>query len=237
MHNYTCEVSSRGCLADWARVAPRSTPDGAPVSSILLISSAGTEEAPRELSSSPCNPNAAVLGRFGPKLSPFYSTIADAQILSDSTGEARIGGRCLMCNAGGTFLVNCSYKQRVQEVDGQRLRHQQSENSGNSDSETICTHEVVKLDRHHRPQFRAREDRRAGSIVQAPCTIAPIAEIPSSNPLCRPEAMRPIWGARFCRARVASHRSRNAPRSRDASRQSACVHSPLFIPALTSDFP
>ena len=102
---------------------------------------------------------------------------------------------------------------------------------GNSDSETICTHEVVKLDRHHRPQFRAREDRRAGSIVQAPCTIAPIAEIPLSNPLSRPEAMRPIWGARFCRARVASHRSCNAPRSRDASRQSACVHSPLFIPA------
>jgi hypothetical protein len=47
---------------------------------------------------------------------------------------------------------------------------------------------------------------------------------------------RPIWDAPFCRARVASHRSRSAPRSRDASRQSACVHSPPFIQALTFVF-
>ena len=138
----------------------------------------------------------------------------------------------MMCNAGGTFLVKCSYNPRVQVEDGPPLLHLESAKFGNSIPKTICTHELVKLDRHHRPQFRAREDRRAGSIVQAPCTIAPIAEIPSSTPLCRPEAMRPIWGARFCRARVASHRGCNAPRSRDASRQSACVHSPLFFPAL-----
>lgn len=87
-----------------------------------------------------------------------------------------------------------------------------------------------KLIGHHRPQTRARENRRAGSIEQAPCTVAHIAD-PTEELCCQSRKNTlPIWDARFCRARVASHRSGSAPRSRDASRQRACVLSPPFIP-------
>ena len=93
-----------------------------------------------------------------------------------------------------------------------------------------------KLIGYHRPQTRAREDRPAGAIVQAPCTVLHIAE-PTEKLCCQSrKTTRPIWNARFCRARVASHRSRTAPRSRDASRQRACVLSPPFTPVPTPLF-
>ena len=131
MHNYTCEVSSRGCLADWARVAPRFTPDGAPAALIAsFISSAGTKRHRESflhhhaLMTSLCwaesaqNSARSILKSVRPP-----SERVDRR-------EARIGGRCLMCNAGGTFLVNCSYKQRVQEAGGQPLLHLESAKFG-----------------------------------------------------------------------------------------------------------
>ena len=57
---------------------------------------------------------------------------------------------------------------------------------------------------HHRPQTRAREDRPAGAIVQAPCTVLHIAE-PTEGSVVSPEKPRARFGTRGSAAR-ASHR-------------------------------
>ena len=78
-----------------------------------------------------------------------------------------------------------------------------------------------KLIGPHRPQTRARENRRAGSIEQAPCTVAHIAD-PTEELCCQSRKNTlPIWDARFCRARVASHRSGSGTRARCVRRLSA----------------
>ena len=180
MHNYTCEVSSRGGLAEWARAAPRFWPDGAVVAIFARsVSSAGTKR-PRE---SFLHHHAILTSLFRADLAQ-NSARSILQSLTPNTErfdrrEARIGGRCLMCNAGGTFLVNCIYKPRVQEVIGQPLLHLQSANLEIQIPKLIYSTKLSNLIAHHRPQTRAREDRRAGSIEQAPCTIALIGEIPS----------------------------------------------------------
>jgi hypothetical protein len=75
-------------------------------------------------------------------------------------------------------------------------------------------------------------EKTAGQVRSyRPHAPSPSLQIPPRSSVVRPEKKRrQIWDAPFCRARVASHRSRSAPRSRDASRQSACVHSPPFTP-------